>query len=30
MIEHIFSELKIGDKGYVEKTITETDLYSLQ
>jgi 3-hydroxybutyryl-CoA dehydratase len=27
MIEHIFSELKIGDKGYVEKTITETDLY---
>lgn len=27
MIEHIYSELKVGDKGYVEKTITETDLY---
>lgn len=28
MIEHIYSELKIGDKGYVEKTISETDLYN--
>ncbi len=27
MIERTYSELKIGDKGYVEKTITETDLY---
>lgn len=27
MIEHIYSELKVGDKGYVEKTLTETDLY---
>lgn len=27
MIEHIYSELKVGDKGCVEKTITETDLY---
>jgi 3-hydroxybutyryl-CoA dehydratase len=27
MIEHIYSELKIGDKGYIEKTITETDVY---
>ena len=28
MIENIYSELKVGDKGYVEKTITETDLYN--
>lgn len=28
MIERIYSELKVGDKGYVEKTITETDLYN--
>lgn len=28
MIEHIYSELKVGDTGYVEKTITETDLYN--
>lgn len=28
MIEHIYSDLKVGDKGYVEKTITETDLYN--
>lgn len=27
MIEHIYSELKVGDTGYVEKTLTETDLY---
>lgn len=27
MIEHIYNELNVGDKGYVEKTITETDLY---
>lgn len=27
MIEHTYSELKVGDKGFVEKTITETDLY---
>jgi len=28
MIEHIYNELKIGDKGVVEKTITETDVYN--
>lgn len=27
MIENIYSELKVGDKGFVEKTITETDVY---
>lgn len=27
MIENIYSELKVGDIGYVEKTITETDVY---
>lgn len=27
MIENIYSELKVGDKGYIEKTITETDVY---
>lgn len=27
MIENIYSELKVGDKGYVEKTLTETDVY---
>ncbi len=27
MIENIYSELKVGDKGYVEKTITESDVY---
>ncbi|CFX05587.1 HotDog domain [Syntrophomonas zehnderi OL-4] len=27
MIENIYSELKIGDVGYVEKTITESDVY---
>lgn len=27
MIENIYSELKIGDKGFIEKTITETDVY---
>lgn len=27
MIEHIYSELQIGDTGYIEKTITETDVY---
>jgi len=27
MIENIFDELKIGDTAYVEKTITETDVY---
>lgn len=27
MIEKIYSELKVGDKGYIEKTITETDVY---
>lgn len=27
VIEHIYSELKVGDTGYVEKTITETDVY---
>lgn len=27
LIENIYSELKIGDMGYVEKTVTETDVY---
>lgn len=27
MIETTFSELKVGDKAFVEKTITETDVY---
>lgn len=27
MIENIYSELKVGDIGYVEKTITESDVY---
>ncbi|HZK42920.1 MAG TPA: MaoC family dehydratase [Syntrophomonadaceae bacterium] len=27
MIEHIYKELRIGDRGYVEKTISETDVY---
>lgn len=27
MIENIYNELKVGDKGYIEKTITETDVY---
>ena len=27
MIENIYSEIKVGDSGYVEKTITETDVY---
>jgi 3-hydroxybutyryl-CoA dehydratase len=27
MIEKIYSELEIGDRGYIEKTITETDVY---
>lgn len=27
MIENIYSELKIGDIGYIEKTITESDVY---
>lgn len=27
MIEHTYHELKVGDIGFVEKTITETDLY---
>ncbi len=27
MIEHIYSELQIGDTDNVEKTITETDVY---
>lgn len=27
MIENIYSELSIGDKGYIEKTVTETDVY---
>lgn len=27
MIENIYTELKIGDTGFVEKTITETDVY---
>lgn len=27
LIENIYSELQIGDKGYIEKTVTETDVY---
>lgn len=27
MIENIYSELKVGDIGFVEKTITESDVY---
>jgi 3-hydroxybutyryl-CoA dehydratase len=27
MIENTYNELKVGDKGYVEKTITEADVY---
>ena len=27
MIENIYSELKVGDTGFIEKTITETDVY---
>jgi len=27
MIEHIYSEIKVGDNGYVEKTLTEADVY---
>ena len=27
MIEHIYTELKIGDIGFIEKTITESDIY---
>lgn len=27
MIENIYAELKVGDSAYVEKTITETDVY---
>ncbi|MDI9466424.1 MAG: MaoC family dehydratase [Bacillota bacterium] len=27
MIEHTYQELKVGQIGFVEKTITETDLY---
>lgn len=27
LIEHIYSELNIGNKGYIEKTVTETDVY---
>jgi 3-hydroxybutyryl-CoA dehydratase len=27
MIENIYSELKVGEKAFVEKTITETDVY---
>ncbi|MDD3307900.1 MAG: MaoC family dehydratase [Acetobacterium sp.] len=27
MIEHIYDELNVGDMDYVEKTITETDVY---
>lgn len=27
MIENIYSEIKVGDIGYVEKTITESDVY---
>jgi len=27
VIEHIYSELQVGDIGYIEKTITETDVY---
>lgn len=27
MIENTYSELQVGDKGYIEKTVTETDVY---
>lgn len=27
MIEYIYNELQVGDMGYVEKTITESDVY---
>lgn len=27
MIENIYNELNVGDKGYIEKTVTETDVY---
>ena len=27
MIENIYNELKVGDKSYIEKTLTETDVY---
>ncbi len=27
MIEHTYDELKVGDIGYVEKTMTESDVY---
>ncbi len=27
MLENTYSELKVGDTGYVEKTISETDVY---
>lgn len=27
MIEHIYDELKVGDTDYIEKTLTETDVY---
>lgn len=28
MIEHIYGELKVGDRGILEKTVTETDVYN--
>jgi len=28
MIEYTYDELKVGDKGYIEKTLTETDVYN--
>ncbi|NLW91299.1 MAG: MaoC family dehydratase [Syntrophomonadaceae bacterium] len=28
MIEHTYEELQVGDIGYIEKTITETDVYN--
>ena len=27
MIENIYGELSVGDNGYIEKTVTETDVY---
>lgn len=27
LIENTYSELNVGDKGYIEKTVTETDVY---
>lgn len=27
MIENTYSDLKIGDEGYIQKTLTETDVY---